>query len=147
MRIWGNNIVSGTTLYLTRSKGTTANLATDWEIHGQKEGSNITPGQAFTVEWGIGQYVPLDKEGKKILELGVVGYDQWQVTANGGTLAPGVSASIAPYYSVHGIGVQTNFIMPPHGLSFFFKYEPEYLARARPQGRTIVFGGRGLSPS
>jgi hypothetical protein len=39
---------------------------------------------------GIGHYIPLDKEGKKILELGVVGYDQWQVTANGGTLAPSI---------------------------------------------------------
>ena len=32
---WGNNITSGTTLYITKNQGTTANLATDWEIHGQ----------------------------------------------------------------------------------------------------------------
>ena len=138
---WGNNIVSAATLYLTKSKGTTANLATDWETHGQTEGSSVTPGQAFTMEWGIGHYLPLDNEGNKILELGVVGYDQWQVSANGGTLAPGIPASSVPYYSVHAIGLQTNFVLPAKGLSLFFKYEPEYLARARPQGRTIVFGG------
>jgi len=143
---WGNNIVSGTTVYLTKSKATMANLATDWEIHGQKEGSNITPGQTFTMEWGLGQLIPLDNQMSKILELGVVGYDQWQVTANGGTLAPGIPASKVPYYSSHAIGVQTNFIIPAHALSFLFKYEPEYLAYARPQGRTIVFGGSWTLP-
>jgi len=33
---WGNHITSGTTFYITKNKGTTANLFTDWEIHGQK---------------------------------------------------------------------------------------------------------------
>src|SRR5208282_3300336 len=33
---WGNDITSGTTLYITKNHGTTANLATAWEIHGQK---------------------------------------------------------------------------------------------------------------
>jgi hypothetical protein len=36
--------------------------------------------------------------------------------------------------------VQSNFILPPKGLNLFFKYEDEYLAKARPEGRTIVFG-------
>jgi hypothetical protein len=36
--------------------------------------------------------------------------------------------------------VQSNFILSPKGLNLFFKYEDEYLAKARPEGRTIVFG-------
>ena len=36
--------------------------STDWEIHGQKRGTNITPGQAFTIEWGIGPVLPLKKD-------------------------------------------------------------------------------------
>jgi hypothetical protein len=47
---WGNNLASGTTLYVTKNKGTTANLTTDWEIHCKKSGTNETPGQAFTME-------------------------------------------------------------------------------------------------
>lgn len=54
------------------------------------------------------------------------------MTANSGTLAPCVPASKVPYYSSHAIGVQTNFIIPAHNLSLLFKYEPEYLAYARP---------------
>jgi hypothetical protein len=70
---WGNNITSGTTFYVTKNKGTSANLATDWEIHGQKAGTNITPGQVFTIEWGFGQVLPLKKDFSRLLQLGLVG--------------------------------------------------------------------------
>jgi hypothetical protein len=131
---WGNNFATGTTFYVTKNKGTSLNLATDWEIHGQKRGINITPGQAFTDEWGLGQILPLKKDFSRLLQLGVVGYDQWQVTANQGLTAA------FPYYSVHAIGVQSNFILPTKGFNLFFKYEPEYSAKARPEGRTFAFG-------
>jgi hypothetical protein len=131
---WGNNFATGTTFYLTKTKGTQLNLATNWEFHGQKRDTNITPGQAFTDEWGLGQILPLKKDLSSLLQLGVVGYDQWQVSANKGL------TSVLPYYSMHAIGFQSNFIAPPKALTLFFKYEPEYLAKATTRGRTIVFG-------
>ena len=148
---WGNSITSGTTLYITKNKGTTANLATDWEIHGQRtvasvptgQLSKITPGQAVTDEWGIGQVLPLKKNMSQLAQFGVVGYDQWQVSSNGGTyLVAGipVAASKVPYYSVHAIGVQANYILPAKDFVAFFKYYDEYRAKARPEGRTFVFG-------
>jgi len=146
---WGNNLTTNTTLYLTKNKGTSANLATIWEIHGQKQITNIisglpvnrTPGQAFTTEWGLGQVLPLKKDFSRLLQFGLIGYDQWQVSSNGGATILGTPASALPYYSVHALGFQTNFIMPAKALNFFFKYYGEYRALARPQGRTIVFGG------
>jgi hypothetical protein len=148
---WGNNITSGTTFYITKDKGTSANLATDWEVHGQRQAastpvgqlSNITPGQAFTDEWGVGQVLPLKKDFSRLLQLGLVGYDQWQVSSNGGTVIVAgipVNASNIPYYSAHGIGFQSNLILPAKDLAAFFKFYDEYSAKARPQGRTIVFG-------
>jgi hypothetical protein len=141
---WGNDITSGTTLYITKNQGTTANLATVWEIHGEKSGTNITPGQAFTMEWGVGQILPLKKDLSMLAQLGLVGYDQWQVAHSSGTLFVAgvlpVPESLIPFYSVHAIGVQANFILPAKGLSAFFKYYDEYRALARPEGRTIVFG-------
>jgi hypothetical protein len=140
---WGNDITTGATLYITKNQGTTANLATAWEIHGQKSGTNITPGQAFTTEWGIGQILPLKKDFSRLLQLGLVGYDQWQVSNSSGTLIVGgvpIPESSIPFYSVHAIGVQSNFILPPKNLALFFKYYDEYRAKARVQGRTIVFG-------
>ncbi len=141
-----NNITSGTTVYITKNKGATANLATDWEVHGQKSGTNITPGQAFIIEWGFGQVLPLKKDMSILAQLGLVGNDQWQVSKSSGTLiiapppVPRIAESTIPFYSVHAVGVQANFILPAKDLAAFFKYYDEYHALARPQGRTIVFG-------
>jgi hypothetical protein len=140
---WGNDITSGTTLYITKNQATTANLCTAWEIHGEKSGTNITPGQAFTMEWGLGQVLPLKKDLSMLAQLGVVGYDQWQVSHSSGTLTVGgtpIPERLIPFYSVHAIGAQGNFILPAKNLIAFFKYYDEYRALARPKGRTIVFG-------
>jgi hypothetical protein len=103
--------------------------------------ANKTPGQAFTIEWGLGQVLPLKKDFSRLFQFGLVAYDQWQVSDNGGSTILGTRASALPYYSVHALGFQTNFILPPKGLNFFFKFYDEYRALARPEGRTIVFGG------
>jgi hypothetical protein len=96
------------------------------------------------MEWGLGQVLPLKKDFSRLLQLGLVGYDQWQVSSNGGTTIVAdtpVPASVLPYYSVHAIGFQSTFILPKKDLAFFFKYYNEFSAKARPEGRTIVFGG------
>jgi hypothetical protein len=141
---WGNLITSGTTFYVTKNKGTSLNLATAWEIHGQKSGTNITPGQAFTMEWGLGQVLPLKKDMSRLLQLGFIGYDQWQVSHSSGTLpvegTPGIPERLIPFYSSHALGVQSTFILPAKNLSFFFKYLDQYRALASVRGRTFVFG-------
>jgi len=144
---WGNQVMSGTTVYITKNRGTSANLFTDWEQHGSKATStgpsptHLTPGQTFTMEWGIGQVLPLDKQFHKLLQAGVIGYDQWQVSSNSGLTSSGLPASALPFYSSHAIGFQTNFILPAKNLNFYFRFLPEYAAKARVQGRTIAFGG------
>lgn len=135
---WGNNLISGTTFYVTKDKGTSANLFFDWEGHGTKSGTNITPGQAVTIEWGLGQALPLDKQMTKLAQIGFVGYDQWQATDNSGI------TSVLPHYSAHALGAQGNFILPTKGLNFFFKYCGEYKALAHPRGERSFLGSPGL---
>ena len=93
------------------------------------------------MEWGLGQVIPLKKDLSRLFQVGVVGYDQWQVTDNGGFLTPKIRANALPEYSVHAIGFQTNFIFPAKALSFYFKFYDEYKSFSRPQGQTVVFGG------
>jgi hypothetical protein len=146
---FGNHLLDGITYYITKNKGTSANLFTDWEVHGGRQGTNgtnKTPGQAFTMEWGLGQVLPLKKNFSQLLQVGLIGYDQWQVTANGGTVPIGstnvtIPASTLPYYSVHAIGGQANYILPMKNLSFYVKGEHEYTAYSSFVGTTIVFGG------
>ena len=144
---FGNHLQTGTTFYITKNKGTSANVFTDWEAHGNRQGTNGTyksPGQAFTDEWGVGQVLPLKKDLSKLLQLGVVGYDQWQVTNNGGTVPVGgitVPASPLPHYSVHAVGGQLNYILPAKHFSLFFKYYHEFSADSHTLGNSLVFGG------
>jgi len=135
----GNHLVTGTTLYLTKNHGTSANLFTDWEAHGHKSGTNFTPGQAFTTEWGFGQVLPLKKDMSRLLQVGGVGYDQWQVSQNKGPAEAAVATTLG-MYSVHSAGVQANFIAPPKGLNVFFKYYWEYKAYSHSLGNTVSFG-------
>ena len=88
------------------------------------------------MEWGLGQVIPLKKDLSHLMQVGIVGYDQWQVTDNNGRFIN----SRFPYYSAHALGMQINYIMLEKGWYVFFKYEPEYMASAHPQGRAIVFG-------
>lgn len=138
---WGNQVMNGATLYLAKNKGTSANLFTDWETHGMKEESNIIPGQSFTMEWAFGQVLPLDKQMHKLFQAGLIGYDQWQVSNDSGTLSSGLPASSVPHYSANAIGFQTNFILPEKNVNFFFKFDEDFSAKARVEGRTFVFGG------
>lgn len=151
---WGNHLTTGTTGYLTKNKGTSINYFTDWEVHSDRQGSYTTfkvPGQAFSQEWGLGQVLPIAKDMSKLLQVGVVGYDQWQITNNSGTFAiavpgsPGtvliLPASAIPHYSVHAVGGQLNFIMPKSHFAMFFKYYHEYSSYAHTLGNTVVFGG------
>jgi hypothetical protein len=136
----GNLLTGGGTYYLTENKVTSANVFAGWETHGHKRDTDIRPGQAFTDEWGFGQALPLTKDKSQLIQIGLIGYDQWQVSESVGTLGP-VDVSGIPFYSVHAIGIQTNYVVPSKNVALFFKYEDEYRAQAHPMGRTIVFGG------
>jgi hypothetical protein len=146
---FGNHLLDGITYYITKNKATSMNIFTDWEAHGSRAGTNNTsktPGQAFTLEWGLGQVLPLKKNFSQLLQLGLIGYDQWQITANGGTVPIGstnltIPASTLPYYSVHAIGGQATYILPMKNLSLYVKGEHEYTAYSHFVGNTFVFGG------
>jgi hypothetical protein len=145
---FGNHLQSGATYYVTKNKGTSVNIFTDWEVHGPKQvtSNNVykTPGQAFTDEWGVGQVLPLKKNLSQLLQVGIVGYDQWQITDNGGTGTIGpilVPAKLLPRYSVHAVGGQLTYILPAKNFTLFLKYEHEYKATSHFLGNTTVFGG------
>jgi hypothetical protein len=159
---WGNHFNSAATIYLTKDQGTTANIMGNWEIHGSKTTRStdistmfgtipgnvqVTPGAAWTDEWGLGQAIPLDrpflktKNITKVAQIGIIGYDQAQLSRNTSN-DPTVDAleHLVPFYYVHAAGLQANYIDLKHDWNVFFKYEKEYRALAHPKGTTIVFG-------
>jgi hypothetical protein len=134
----------------------------NWEIHGSKTTRStdistmfgtlpinvqVTPGAAFTDEWGLGQAIPLNKPFlktthiTKVAQLGLIGYDQAQVSRNtSSNRIVDAYERLVPFYYGHAIGVQANYIDLARDWNAFFKWEHEYSAMAAPQGDTIVFG-------
>ena len=81
---WTDMIVGGATYYPFHNKNTQISGILEWEAHGKQAGTDLTPGQAMTFEWGIGHMFPLNSRKTVIFDPGVVGYEQWQVSPDGG---------------------------------------------------------------
>jgi hypothetical protein len=159
---WGNHFNGAATIYLTKDQGTTANIMGNWEIHGSKTTRTgdistmfgtlpidvqVTPGAAWSDEWGLGQAIPLDrpflktKNITKVAQIGIIGYDQAQLSRNtSNNTIVDTFQRLVPFYYVHAGGLQANYIDLKHAWNVFFKYEKEYRAEAHPKGTTIVFG-------
>jgi hypothetical protein len=159
---WGNDFSGAGTFYLTKNMGTTANFMGNWEIHGSKTTRSsdittamgtlpvnvqVTPGAAFTDEWGLGQAIPLNKPFlktthiTKVAQLGLIGYDQAQVSlSTSNNRIVNASERLIPFYYTHAAGVQANYIDLARDWNVFFKWEHDYRAKGTTQGTTIVFG-------
>jgi hypothetical protein len=53
-----------------------------YEFHGTQQSALIHPGQTFNLDYSLTQVFPLP--GNLRLQLGLVGYDQWQTTDKSG---------------------------------------------------------------
>ena len=133
----------GTTVYLTRSMATSANVTADLETYGQGllgANSSMQLRKSFTMEWGVTRVLSLDKRMTRLLEFGVAGCDQWLSLGNGMPL-PNTSLTRGTPFRMHAAGFETNLVLPAKNLSFSVKYEPEYLKHADAQRRIIMVGG------
>lgn len=138
---WGYLPQFAATFYLTKNHGTAFSFNNVYEFHGSRQTRNgsTTPGQTYTLEYGLSQILPLDKKNmSKLLQVGVVGYNQWQVTNNTG---PGAAPFPNQHYRANAIGTELDFIMPAKHLDLLFRFEPEYGNQRRVEGHTFVFGG------
>jgi hypothetical protein len=74
-----------------------------------------------------------------ILQLGLVGYDQWQTTDKSGpTLTP---TEVADHYKVYALGFATNLMLPERKASVGIKYFHEFDSRSTFQGYTLQISG------
>jgi hypothetical protein len=106
-----------------------------YEIHHEKDDVDITPGDRFSLEWGVSQYLPLNKEETLLVELGISGYSQWQVDNDSGS---DVIETLNVKDEVHGIGGQVGLASVPRNASLTFRYIREYVAEARYEGELYV---------
>jgi hypothetical protein len=104
-----------------------------WEINGNKQDFDLTPGQNLALNWGVSEYLPLTKDKNVLLEVGPAGYNSWQITDDSGDDA--VNPSVHDH--VYGVGVQIGSIYVPWHVALNFRYIYEYAAADRFQGQSF----------
>lgn len=127
---WTHQIQGAAAWYPWADKRMAVSTALTWEIHGDKEGFDVTPGENLTFNWGISQYLPLNKDQSLIMEIGPAGYSSWQITDDSGSNAknPGV------HDEIHAAGIQLGLTSVQRMLSLNLHYFYEYSATDRFQG-------------
>jgi hypothetical protein len=123
---WTFMQTAAATWYIDAGKTWAVSALSRYEFNLESRETHITPGQAYTLEWGI------SKTLGKVNDLGVVGYYQAQVTTDSGNGASGVrdrAAAVGPEYSV---------VFPDHMLFVSIRYLYEFMAVSRAQGHAVT---------
>jgi hypothetical protein len=130
---WTSVVASGQTIYLAPSKATALSAFQMYEFHGTQQGTMIHPGQTLNLDYSLTQTFPLQRSLR--LQLGLVGYGQWQTTDKHG---PNVTPEqAAAHYKVNALGFAANAILPEQKVSVGVKYFHEFECKSTFQGYTL----------
>ena len=110
-------LTAGGTKYLTADKSVSASALMRYEVNGKADGG-FEPGDQVSVEWGLG------KKLNDVTEIGLVGYDQMQVTKDKGTGATDNK------FSKHAIGLEGSYTVKSLGGMVKAAYYDEYNVKA-----------------
>ena len=123
---WTHMLTAGATWYIDADKKWALSVLNRYEINQHKDDSGITPGQAYTLEWGASRAL------SPTLDAGVTGYYQQKVTKDSGSGASSVRDRVA------GIGPEVSAFFPGITLGVSLRYEYEFMAESRSKGQTFV---------
>jgi hypothetical protein len=130
---WTSVVASGQTIYLGSSKDTALSAFQMYEFHSTQEGTMLHPGQTFNLDYSLAHTFPLQRGLR--LQLGLVGYGQWQTTDKHG---PNIAAEqAAAHYKVNALGFAANAVLPEQKVSVGVKYFREFECRSTFQGYTL----------
>jgi hypothetical protein len=97
-----------------------------YEINTEKKDTDMTPGQVWTLEWGLSYAL------RKTVDIGVAGYYQQQVTTDSGSSASSTKDKVV------AIGPEIVMLCPKLGVFTSIRYNYEVLAEDRLQGHTVA---------
>jgi hypothetical protein len=134
---WTQTASPGETFYLTKNKATAVSAFQMYEFHTTQQGTNIHPGQNFDLDYSLTQVFSLQEDFR--LQLGLVGYGQWQTTDKSGPTI--TAAQAAAHYKVNALGFSANVILPLRKVSLGVKYFREFENRSTFQGYSLQISG------
>jgi len=130
---WTHAPSAGLTVYLTKSRTTALSAFHMYEFHTVQQGTDIHPGETANVDYSLTKTMRISADTQ--LQLGLVGYEQWQTTDKTG---PTISAEQASArYHVNALGVATNVSLPARKVGLGVKYFKEFSNRSTFEGYTL----------
>ncbi len=102
---WGGIFTLGGTYYLDPQKTWSASILSRYEIHGEKDDVDVTPGDNFLFEWGVAKTL------NKIWDVGITGYCAWQITDDEGD---DVTWDEGDHDQAYAIGPEVSVFLPAY---------------------------------
>ena len=122
---WTGMLTLGGTYYLDADRSWSAAVLGRYEIHSNKDGSDVRPGDECHFEWGIGKTLA------KTIDVGLTGYCHWQVTDDRGS---DVTWDASVHDKVLAIGPEINIFIPSSKFCVSLRSQREFDARDRSEG-------------
>ncbi len=133
---WTHALSSGQTFYLTENRATAVSAFQMYEVHTTQKSTQIHPGQTLNLDYSVTHTISFGRDRR--LQLGMVGYHQWQLTDKAGpTITPDQANA---HYKVNALGVASNLNVTSK-VNVGFKYFQEFANRSTFQGHSIQFSG------
>ena len=130
---WTSVVASGQTIYLNSSKATALSAFQMYEFHGTQQGTMVHPGQTLNLDYSLTQTFNLQRSLR--LQLGLVGYGQWQTSDKYGPNITTEQAAVR--YKVNALGFSANAVLPEQKVNVGLKYFREFECRSTYQGYTL----------
>ena len=127
---WTHAFSSGQTFYLNANRTTAISAFQMYETHTTQQGTQIHPGDALNLDYSLTQVFSLRPDWN--LQVGLVGYEQWQVTDKTGPNVTPVQSSA--HYRVNALGFASSLMLPARKVSVGVKYFKEFDDRSTFQG-------------
>jgi hypothetical protein len=121
-------LTAGATWYPDTAKTWSISALNRYEINSEQRDTHDTPGEAYTMEWGI------SKSLWQVWDFGIAGYYQQKVTGDRGPDPQGLSA----YNRAAAAGPEVSVAIPSMMLFVSCRYEYEFMAENRAEGNTAV---------
>ncbi|HET6181845.1 MAG TPA: transporter [Candidatus Sulfotelmatobacter sp.] len=127
---WTHAFSSGQTFYLNANRTTAISAFQMYEIHTTQQDTQIHPGDTLNLDYSLTHVLSLRRALN--LQLGLVGYEQWQLTdKTGPEITPAQSSA---HYRVNALGFGSSLILPERKVSVGIKYFKEFEDRSTFQG-------------
>jgi hypothetical protein len=130
---WTQQVQGGVAWYPWTNKATAVTAVLTYEYNDIQQDTGIRYGQVLTLNWGISQYLPLNKAQTLLLEIGPAGYDAFQISDTTGQQF----GNPGDHSRVQAVGGQLGLTYVPWNAALNFHGFYEYYSANRAQGASF----------